>query len=95
MTFIDMSKYITDADINRYIILTKSMLEFDIRDKIYLIKSDVLSITSKDDMVFDYRLLYEIKDKINLTIYEYEHGGHAVYDEDEKYVDKIFDFFSI
>lgn len=89
--FIEMSKYITDYHINRYIICTNSLLDFDVRDKFRNIKCDILSITSKDDKVFDYKLFYEYKDMIKIE--EYEHGSHAVYDEDPAYLDRIYTFF--
>lgn len=85
----------TEKDCVEFVNAVKTMLEFDIYEKLKDIKVYTLVIGVKDDLVLGKDISNELINGIGCLGYIYDHYSHAVYDEAEDYKKRIYDFFKI
>lgn len=83
----------TDEDIDRYLILAKTIGVFDIYDELDKIKCDTLVIGAKADKVFEYHQFLDIAEKIGCESLIYDGYSHCVFDENPEVLVKIKEFF--
>ena len=83
----------TDEDIDRYLILAKTIGVFDIYDELDKIKCDTLVIGAKADKVFEYHQFLDIAEKIGCEKQIYDGYSHCVFDENPEVLVKIKEFF--
>ena len=83
----------TDEDIDRYLILAKSIGVFDVYEELPNIKCDTLVIGAKDDKVFSYHEFEDIAEKIGCESLIYDGYSHCVFDENADVLVKIKEFF--
>ena len=88
-----MIKMSKKADLNRFVILAKSCLEFDISSELYKIQCPVLVLGGKSDKVVTGEASEEIAEKLQCEIYMYEELGHAAYEEAKDFNERIYRFF--
>lgn len=90
---LDANKNLSDSELERFIILTQAVRDFDIYDQLDKIKSPVLVIGAELDKIFGADYSRETANKIGAQLYIYENYGHAVYDEAPDYKERIMKFF--
>ena len=83
----------TDEDIDRYLILAKTIGVFDIFEQLSNIKCDTLVIGAKADKVFEYHQFLDIAEKIGCESQIYDGYSHCVFDENPEVLVKIKEFF--
>lgn len=81
-------------DCNRFCILAKALLKFDVYDQIKQIKCPVLVLGDKNDHTIGPEGSYEIIEKLGCKNYMYDQYSHAVYDEASDIKEKIKAFLS-
>jgi len=84
---------ISDLELERFIIITQAVRDFDIYDELDRVKSQVLVIGAGRDKIFGADYSRETADKIGCDLYIYENYGHAVYDEASGYKERVMKFF--
>ena len=85
---------INDLELERFIIITQAVKNFDIYDELDKVKSQVLVIGAGRDKIFGADYSRETANKIGCDLYIYENYGHAVYDEAPDYKEKVMKFFA-
>lgn len=90
---IEPSANASDYEIDRFVKLAKSILNFNVYDKLADIKTPTLVIGSQKDMVLTANASSEIANKIGCELYLYDGYSHAVYDEAPDHKDRIQEFF--
>lgn len=90
----ELEKVGTKEDCERFCILVKAVLNFDVYDEIEKIKCPVLVIGDRKDQTIGVEGSYEIIEKLGCKSYIYHQYSHAVYDEASDIKEKIKDFFS-
>ena len=89
-----MNDDIGEDDIRRFIIQTKALIGFDIRDRLAGISCPILTIGCKGDKLIPYQASLEIAALTGGESYLYgEEFGHCVFDEAPDYKDRMLDFF--
>lgn len=83
----------TEEDIDRYLILAKTIGVFDVYDELPKIKCDTLVIGAKEDKVFDYHEFIDIAEKIGCESQIYDGYSHCVFDENPDVLVRIKEFF--
>lgn len=88
-----LEKIGTKEDLERFSILAKACLKFDVYDDLSKIKCDTFVLGDKNDKIFSTDRFYEIAKKLNSKIILYDKYSHAVYDEAEDLKMRVKDFF--
>ena len=95
--FAEMSKSVTEAELDKFIILAGCALDFDITDKLKNIKCPVLAMGDAEDAVLDGDATMEIAENLDyrpdFRLFLYNGFGHAVYDVAPDYLKRMKDFF--
>jgi len=84
---------ITDADLDRFVILADGNLAYDITDRLKEIKIPVLVIAGKEDKMLDPNRAKELAEAGGFELYMYDHYGHALYDEAPDFKERVKTFF--
>lgn len=85
----------TMEDLKRFLILLKSMENFDITNLLNSIKCPTLVICDMNDKIFNYKCSNEIAEKIGFQLcktFLYNQYSHAVYDESPDILKKVAEF---
>ena len=85
----------TAEDLRRFLILLKSMENFDITNLLNSIKCPTLVICDMNDKIFNYKCSNEIAEKIGFQLcktFLYNQYSHAVYDESPDVLKKVAEF---
>lgn len=85
----------TMEDLKRFLILLKSMENFDITNLLNSIKCPTLVICDMNDKIFNYKCSNEIVEKIGFQLcktFLYNQYSHAVYDESPDVLKKVAEF---
>ena len=85
----------TMEDLKRFLILLKSMENFDITNLLNSIKCPTLVICDMNDKIFNYKCSNEIAEKICFQLcktFLYNQYSHAVYDESPDILKKVAEF---
>ncbi|MEE1251121.1 MAG: alpha/beta hydrolase [Lachnospiraceae bacterium] len=85
----------TMEDLKRFLILLKSMENFDITNLLNSIKCPTLVICDMNDKIFNYKCSNEIAEKIGFQpckTFLYNQYSHAVYDESPDVLKKVAEF---
>ena len=85
----------TMEDLKRFLILLKSMENFDIKNLLNSIKCPTLVICDMNDKIFNYKCSNEISEKIGFqpsNTFIYNQYSHAVYDESPDILKKVAEF---
>lgn len=77
---------------DRFLILARSCLYFDVYDELPKIQCPTLVLGGKQDHVVSSNASVEIAEKIPCDIYIYEEYGHAVYEEAKDFNTRIYTF---
>ncbi len=88
-----MDRMVKPEDVRRFIIMSKGIHDFDIRDRLNIIHCPVLLIGSKKDKVFDLARMKQTVDILGCESYFYDDYSHCVYDEAPDYKLRIKKFF--
>ena len=91
--FIEASKTVTDKDLQRFLIMTEGMRDFDITNELRKIACPVLVIGSRSDRVLGGEASVQIMEKLNCEIFMYDDYGHAAYDLAPDYRERMLKFF--
>lgn len=90
--FTMMAGLIRDEDLERFLIMSADLLDFDISDRLGEIRCPVFAIGAEEDLVFGKEPSLEIAEKTGGESYIYQGYGHGVYDEAPDCVEKVFEF---
>ena len=90
--FAEFAKMVNEEDMQRFVIQTEALLDFDMREELGCISSPVLVIGAEQDIVFSKEAFLEIAEKTHGELYIYENGSHAVYDENPDVLVRIREF---
>ena len=89
---------VTDAELERFVILAEGIRGFDIRDELGRIRCPVLAIGDYADQVLDADATMEIAERLDrrpdFRLYLYAGYGHAAYDTAPDYLERIKRFFA-
>lgn len=95
--FVGMAKSVTDADLDRFVILAEGIRGFDAKDLIGKIKCPVFAVGDDTDAVLGADATAEIaealKGRADAEILMYSSFGHAVYDTAPDFPKKLYGFF--
>ena len=84
---------VTDAELERFVILAEGIRGFDVTDELYRIRCPVLAIGDYADRVLDADATMEIAEKLDerqdFRLYLYAGYGHAAYDTAPDYLDRV------
>lgn len=84
----------TKEELDKFKIITKALVGYDLSNNISNLKNDTLIICGKEDLIFDYKDSINLNKKIkNSEIYIYDNYAHALYDEASNYNDIVYKFF--
>lgn len=83
----------TKKDCDEFVMCVKSMLDFDVYDRLTQVKNRVLVINAKQDEILGSDAGEIISKQINCDYYLYVNYNHAVYDEAKDYKDRIYNYF--
>lgn len=84
----------SQQDIDRFVKLTRAIIDFDIYDELEKISCPVLVIGAGEDKVFGVQASCDIAQKTGGKLYIYEGYGHAAYDEAPDYKQRLYEFFT-
>lgn len=83
---------INKEEIDKFIKLVTSMIDFNIEDELNNIKCKTFVIGSHNDLIFWSEPSKDIAEKLKCKLYLYDNYGHWVYDEAPDYREKILEF---
>lgn len=88
---------VTDEELHKFIILARSIRDFNISDELDKISCPVLVLGAYEDPVLDDDATMEIAEKLDgntdLSLYMYKGFGHAAFDTAPDYKQRVLDFF--
>lgn len=91
------AKTVTQQELERFVILANSLENFDIREKLSLVRCPVLAIGDKSDMLLGREgsdgIISALTDCPHKELYIYDGFGHAAYDTAPDYKQRILGFF--
>ena len=94
--FSDMAKNVTDNELERFVILAKSILDYDVSDELKNIECPVLAVGDFEDPVLDSDATMEIAENLDhradFSLYMYTGYGHAAFDTAPDYKKRMLDF---
>ena len=95
--FIDVSKTVTDEELEKFIILASGMKDFNVTDRLSQIQCPVLTTGAFEDQVLDSDATMEIAEKLDekqgFKLFMYTGFGHAAFDTAPDYRRRLCDFF--
>ena len=95
--FIKTAATVTDAELEKFVILASAILDFDVTDQLSLIKCPTLALGDVEDNVLDSDATMEIAEKMDykpdFRLYMYNGYGHAAYDTAPDYRDRLVAYF--
>ena len=95
--FTNVAESVTDEELERFIILAKSILDFNITDELKKINCPVLALGGADDAVLDGDATMEIAENLDyrsdFSLYMYTGYGHACFDTAPDYRQRLLDFY--
>ncbi len=95
--FTEVSKTVTDEELERFVILASSIIDFDVTDELKKINCPVLALGDFEDPVLDSDATMEIAENLDyrsdFSLYMYTGYGHAAFDTAPDYRKRIHDFF--
>ena len=95
---VEAAKTVTNEELNRFVILTEGMKDFDVADDLSKISCPVLAISSSDDQVLGADAIEQIAEHLNehsdFELYMYDGYGHAAYDTAPDYKERILHFLA-
>lgn len=83
----------TPEELRRFAILAGATTGFDIFGNLYLVSCPVYAAGPEDDTVLSSAGIREIASVLDCELHIYPGKGHAVYDEDKDFPNKILEFF--
>ena len=96
--FVTTAETVTDAELERFIILASAIKGFDVTDKMDRIKCPTFVLGDVEDRVLDSDATMEMAEKLdnnpNFRLYMYNGYGHAAYDTAPDYRAKLLDFLT-
>ena len=96
---IEAAKTVTTEELNRLIIMSEGMKDFDITNDLNKIKCPVLVIGASNDKIFgcetSIQIMEKLKDKPGCELFIYDDYGHAAYDIAPDYRERMMKFFSM
>ena len=94
--FADVSNSVTTRELDKFVIMAKSILGFDISSDVKKIKCPTLAIGVFEDAVLDSDATMEIAENLDyrpdFKLYMYIGYGHAAFDTAPDYRDRMYDF---
>lgn len=94
---IEAGETVTDADLERFIVLAQGTKNFNAVDKINLIRCPVFAIGAYDDAVLGSdataKIAEKLKDRPDFQLYMYDGFGHAAFDTAPDYRERLLQFF--
>ncbi len=84
----------TQAELDKFAVLTEGIVKFDAYDRLGEIKCPVLVIGAGEDRIVGADASRQIAEKTGGELYIYDGYGHAAYDEAPDYKDRLFEFFT-
>ena len=91
-SLLKLKKQGTREEMERFSILAKSCLNFDVTKTLCNINCKVMVIAASNDRVLSFNGAKELSELLNCEMVVFE-GEHAVYDEDPNYKKVLLDFF--
>jgi pimeloyl-ACP methyl ester carboxylesterase len=95
--FIDVSKTVTDEELERFIILASGIKDFNVTDRLKEIQCPVMTTGTAEDLVLDSDATMEIAENLDskegFRLYMYTGFGHASFDTAPDFKKRLFDFF--
>ena len=94
--FIDMAKSVTDEELEKFVIVARSILDYDVSGDLRKIECPVLALGVFEDPVLDSDATMEIAENLDyrpdFALYMYTGYGHAAFDTAPDYRKRIYDF---
>ena len=94
--FYDLSKTVTDEELERFVIFAKSIRDYDVSDELDRIECPVLALGVFEDAVLDSDATMEIAEKLDhrkdFVLYMYTGYGHAAFDTAPDYRERMLRF---
>lgn len=94
--FSDMAKCVTDEDLDRFVILARSIRDYDVTGELNKIECPVLALGVFEDPVLDSDATMEIAENLDhrqdFSLYMYNGYGHAAFDTAPDYRKRVHDF---
>ncbi len=96
--FTEVSKTVTEEELQRFIILASGIKDFNVTDKLGEIRCPVMITGAFEDMVLDDDATMEIAENLDykqddFQLYMYTGFGHAAFDTAPDYRKRLLDFF--
>ena len=95
--FAEAAKSVTDEDLDRFVILARAVLDFDVTDQLKNINCPVLALGEFNDEVLDSDATMEIAENLDyrddFSLYMYNGFGHAAFDTAPDYKNRVVDFY--
>lgn len=95
--FAEVSKTVTDKEMERFMILAESIKDFNVTDQLVKIQCPVLAMGVYEDPVLDSDATMEIAEKLDyhkdFKLFMYIGYGHAAFDTAPDYRKRILEFF--
>ena len=93
-----MAKNVTDEELERFVILAKSIRNYDVSNELKKIECPVLALGDFEDPVLDSDATMEIAENLDyrpdFSLYMYIGYGHAAFDTAPDYKKRILDFLT-
>lgn len=94
--FFEMAGNVTDEELERFVVLAKSVRDFDVSDELRKIDCPVLALGVFEDQVLDSDATMEIAVNLDqrqdFALYMYTGYGHAAFDTAPDYKKRMYDF---
>ncbi|MCR5356889.1 MAG: alpha/beta hydrolase [Lachnospiraceae bacterium] len=94
--FAVMAKNVTDKELERFVILAKSIRDYDVSDELKKIECPVLALGVFEDPVLDSDATMEIAENLDyradFELYMYKGYGHAAFDTAPDYKNRMVEF---
>ena len=94
--FDEAASTVTDEELARFVILARSIRDFDVTDELKCIKCPVLALGVYEDQVLDSDATMEIAQNLDhrddFALYMYKGYGHAAFDTAPDYKSRMLDF---
>lgn len=95
--FTSVAESVTDAELEKFIILARSILDFDVTADLKKISCPVIALGEYNDEVLDSDATMIIAENLDyrpdFVLYMYNGYGHAAFDTAPDYTKRVFDFF--
>ena len=89
-----MNDHVSAEDLDRFIILAKSIFGFDAREDLKKVSCPALVIGAEKDLAVGGEAAYELAELLGCELYVYgREYGHCVFDEAPDYKQRLLDFY--